>query len=278
MGLPIHAVTLPRALSGQSNGKLPASILTTSAGQASGPTVTLVTAAAVAWRALCAAALAAGHTLKATSAGDSYRSYAAQESLFRARYSTSPISGRPTKVWLGRTWWLKPGMATAAVPSTSNHGWGLAVDIGEERDGDSGTEAIDAGTVAWLTANAGKYGWSAELQSEPWHWRYFAGDNPPAAVSAGGDDDVPVDDIRAYTLETVLTIRQVSATLAAVAKKVDLDPAELEQIRTAAAEGVKSVVPLITDAILAKLPAGAMTRDDVEQAVRDAFSGGLAPE
>jgi hypothetical protein len=182
MALPIHAVTLPKVLIGQPNGRLPTSILVSTLGQAGGPIVTLVSPAARAWRAMCAAALTAGHVLKATSTNDSYRLYSVQESLFRARYTTTHLANRPTKVWQGKTWWLRPGMATAAVPGTSNHGLALAVDIGEELDGDAGTEAIDPATVAWLAANAARFGFSAELQSEPWHWRYFAGDTIPQAV------------------------------------------------------------------------------------------------
>lgn len=190
MALPIHAVTNPAALAGKQNGQLPTSILVATPGQAGGPTVRLVAVAARAWVALCAAAHAAGHTLKATSLNDSYRPYAVQESLFRTRYSTTAIAGRPTKQWQGKTWWLRAGMATAATPGTSNHGWGLAVDIGDELDGDPGTEAITTATVNWLAANAATYGWSAELQEEPWHWRYWAGDNPPPAVAAHQGDDM----------------------------------------------------------------------------------------
>lgn len=194
MALPIHEVVRPAALANQANGRLPDDILVTVPGQQGGPAVRLVAVAARAWRALEAAALAAGHVLKATSGGDSYRSYAAQDSLFRSRYTTTRLAGRPTKSWLGLTWWQRPDMAEAAVPGTSNHGWGLAVDIGEESDGDSGVESISQATVDWLSANAAAYGWSAELQSEPWHWRWWAGDAIPVAVlvfeslAAGGGE------------------------------------------------------------------------------------------
>jgi hypothetical protein len=38
------------------------------------------------------------------------------------------------------------------------------------------------------------------------------------------------------------------------------------------------VIPTVVDAIVARLPVDTMSRDEVEQAVRDAFSGGLAPD
>jgi LAS superfamily LD-carboxypeptidase LdcB len=64
----------------------------------------------------------------------------------------------------------------AAAPGTSNHGWGLAVDFAEELDGDTQPESVSAKFVKWLIRNAATYGFSAEVQSEPWHWRYVAGD------------------------------------------------------------------------------------------------------
>ncbi len=59
----------------------------------------------------------------------------------------------------------KPGFA--ARPGTSNHGWGLALDL-------------DTSNYAWLEANAGKYGWEnpdwAKANSyELWHWEYVPG-------------------------------------------------------------------------------------------------------
>jgi D-alanyl-D-alanine carboxypeptidase len=195
MAYPVHAVTMPAALSGKTNGKLPDSVLESTPGQAGGPVVRLVSPAARSWRAFTASALQSGHTLKATSIADSYRSYAIQESTFRARYTTTPLAGRPSVMWNGRRWYQRPNTAVAAVPGTSNHGWGLAIDTGEERDSDAGTESLDNPTLAWMIANEGRFGFSHELQSEPWHIRYWAGDNIPNAVlefekNGQGDDEM----------------------------------------------------------------------------------------
>lgn len=184
MSFPVVPVRRSALLTGQTNGKLDGSILVGIPGQAGGPTIRLIPPAARAWRAMQAAALAAGHTLKATSASDSYRPYDVQERIFRQRYTTTFLSGRPSRVWNGVRWYQKPGTAAAAVPGTSNHGWAAAVDTGTEIDGDAGTEAIDKATLDWLLDHADEYGWSWELQSEPWHLRYFAGDDIPAAVLA----------------------------------------------------------------------------------------------
>ena len=203
MAYPVRPVLEPAVIRGLSNGRFPSSVLVSTPGQAGGPTVVLVEPAARAWRALCAAALKAGHTLKLSGAASGYRTYAEQERLFRQRFTTTPNGASQRRNWAGQTWYLRPGMALAAVPGTSNHGRGLAVDTGEERDGDTGTESVDAGTVAWLVANEERYGFSHEVQSEPWHLRYFAGDATPSAVieyersrkpappTAQEDDDMP---------------------------------------------------------------------------------------
>lgn len=85
----------------------------------------------------------------ATCITDSYRSYAAQVSLF-AR---------------------KP--ALAAVPGTSNHGWGTAVDLC------GGIQRFDSPQHRWMIENAPLYGWfhpgwaqQNGSKPEPWHWEY----------------------------------------------------------------------------------------------------------
>jgi len=130
--------------------------------------------------------------LTITSAADAFRTYEIQERIFKDRYTTTYLSGRPTKVWNGKTYWLKPGQATAAVPGTSNHGKGLAVDI-------KNAGAFDVGFHKWMSETGPLYGWSnAEGRSinEPWHW---VNDNVPrGAVGTIGqvvltqkDDDMP---------------------------------------------------------------------------------------
>jgi len=60
-----------------------------------------------------------------------------------------------------------------AVPGTSNHGWGLAVDLC------GGINVFGTAQTAWMQLNAGHYGWvhpdwaQADGQNpEPWHWEY----------------------------------------------------------------------------------------------------------
>lgn len=82
-------------------------------------------------------------------AGNSYRSYAQQVALYRQ----------------------KPSLA--AVPGTSNHGWGVAVDFA------CGTDTYGSPAYAWLKANAPRFGWTHPAwaepggnRQEPWHWEY----------------------------------------------------------------------------------------------------------
>lgn len=63
--------------------------------------------------------------------------------------------------------------ALAAVPGTSNHGWGLAVDLC------GGIESYATAQFAWMTADAGAFGWvhprwarQGGGREEPWHWEY----------------------------------------------------------------------------------------------------------
>lgn len=66
----------------------------------------------------------------------------------------------------------KPGFA--ARPGTSNHGWGIALDLG------GGTETGTGPQYEWLVANGKKFGWEnpdwAQRNSyELWHWEYVPG-------------------------------------------------------------------------------------------------------
>ena len=174
--LPIEPVVLPDDLKNQQNGKLDDELMVEIAGGSR-----LHHLAARAWNALVAEAAKQGLPLTYTFGG-CYRTYAQQERLFLQRYTTHNLPGRPTKRWNGTTYWLKPGMAGAAVPGTSNHGLGLAVDTAS---GASPREAKAIGAhpqFKWLVENAHLWGWSWEDVSENWHLRYVAGDAIPQAV------------------------------------------------------------------------------------------------
>ncbi|WP_199430185.1 D-alanyl-D-alanine carboxypeptidase family protein [Qaidamihabitans albus] len=80
---------------------------------------------------------------------DSYRPFDAQVDLYRR----------------------KP--ALAAVPGTSNHGWGLALDMC------GGVQSFGTPEYGWLAANAPRFGWvnpgwarQGQGREEPWHWEF----------------------------------------------------------------------------------------------------------
>jgi len=78
---------------------------------------------------------------------------------------------------------LKPGLA--AVAGTSQHGWGLAVDLC------GGVDNYGSTAYRWLSANGPAYGWDnpdwalpgGSGPTEPWHWEYLPGEK----VGPGSD-------------------------------------------------------------------------------------------
>lgn len=125
--------------------------------------------AAAAWLRLTAAF---GREIRVT---DSYRPYVTQERIFTQRYAPQATGGGiygDVRFWNGVRYVRKPGTAAAAVPGTSNHGWGLALDL---------ADGVNTGTGPawdWLQANAAHYGWTNPAWAknprtyEPWHWEY----------------------------------------------------------------------------------------------------------
>ena len=150
------------------------------------------TGAADAFNAMYDAALAAGHKLR--NIGD-YRPVEQQLSMFKERYSDKPTDRKPeiTRTYEGKTWYLKKGMAPSGSPGTSNHGFGLAIDLAVDAKGKivgiGGTKAY-----AWMTENAPNYGFylqgtptkpdgKANPEYEAWHWQYCIGDKQAPALS-----------------------------------------------------------------------------------------------
>lgn len=165
--VPKDDIVLPTLLAGAENGRLIDALL-----EEIQPGVWLMRDAARSWRVMRDRARADGVELVVQFG---YRDYATQKSIFLNRYVTEYIVDAEQVVWNGQRYFKLPNVASAAVPGTSNHGWGLAVDI-----------VRGPGAVEWLVAHAHEDGWCAELQSEPWHWLRFAGNytEPPE------DDDM----------------------------------------------------------------------------------------
>jgi hypothetical protein len=134
-GTALDADGVPLALAAYGNGKIPAEALS----QVDGTGHRLWAPAAESLGRLRADAAAAGVTIGIT---DSYRSYESQVDV-AARKGLYKNGG------------------LAAVPGTSDHGWGMAVDL-----------ALDDKAQSWMRANGGRYGFVEDTPREPWHWAY----------------------------------------------------------------------------------------------------------
>jgi LAS superfamily LD-carboxypeptidase LdcB len=166
---PVKPVVLPADLVGIKAGKLPDYLL-----KPVRPYGRLHWLAAQAYHAMRTAARQDGILgMKPTSYWDTYRTIDVQERAFLARYTKAPLHDtKSIRMYKGEKYYLKPGLAILAVPGTGFHPLGLAVDISEA----SGKR------LEWLLANADWFGFSWELQSEPWHLRYYVGDRVPLKV------------------------------------------------------------------------------------------------
>lgn len=96
-------------------------------------------------------------------AASAYRPISDQEALFKSRYAPGP--GPNQKVWNGRPYHLKPGMAMAAVPGKSMHGLGLAIDFMRDNG-----RAINAAERAKLREIGKRFQIADTVKSENWHF------------------------------------------------------------------------------------------------------------
>lgn len=182
MNYPYIKLVLPSALANHKNGQLPQELL------AKVKTGGLMYApAAEQFNKMYDAALAAGHKLR--NVGD-YRSFQGQLNMFMDRYTTTDQGRSPqvTRQYEGKTWYLKPGKAPSAAPDPtgkkgSNHGWGLAIDLGYEAGGK--VQSMGGACFEWMCANAPKWGFYLQTgdknskEFESWHWQYCLGDKAP---------------------------------------------------------------------------------------------------
>jgi len=199
MTLPTIPVIYPKDLANESNGELSGTLLTLCG-------IGNFKMHHLASRAL--RALMAAYEPLTESCSGTYRTYAEQAHLFdgtdpqywapgnnygryipQSKWTAYTAKGykfgTSIKAWNGQQWKIRANCALAAIPGTSNHGWALAIDFNTDMVG-------YYEFVNWLIVNAITYGYSAEAQSEPWHWRYVAGDNLPQAVLnfENGEDDM----------------------------------------------------------------------------------------
>lgn len=163
-------VILPRIVAHCQAGELPNNMLVEIK-----PYGKLLFAAADCWMAWRDRAFAEGIKIfKPTSANDTYRSLSVQLAAWNDRMTTQPIAGVNPRVYKGQNWYLKPGKAPIAQPGKSHHNWGISVDVSE----------ASGARLEFMAATALEYGFSWELDSEPWHVNVFNADVVPDAVLA----------------------------------------------------------------------------------------------
>ena len=102
--------------------------------------------------------------------------YAALAVAYKSRFGSEPclIDGYRT---LAEQQVLRRTKRRFAAPAgTSEHGWGLAVDLG------CGVQSRRTVQHAWVQANGPRFGWvnpewaqSGGAKPEPWHWEYAPG-------------------------------------------------------------------------------------------------------
>ncbi|WP_402469554.1 D-alanyl-D-alanine carboxypeptidase family protein [Isoptericola aurantiacus] len=144
---------------GYSNGNIPASVL-------------------------CEIASAPGHLLRC----DAAEQFAALNAAYRDRFGvdipiTDSYRSYAAQVAVRAT---KPHLA--AVPGTSNHGWGLALDLSTPISGGASAE------YAWLRVHGPDYGWDnpswarpGGTKPEPWHFEFFAAGPIPDRATSTAD-------------------------------------------------------------------------------------------
>lgn len=131
----VNADGVPVDLAAYGNGKVPATALTPiGVGRHR-----MWTPAAKAFTAMQAAAAKDGVRIGVT---DSYRSYAEQVDVARRKglYSQGGLAARP---------------------GTSEHGWGLSLDLD-----------LSGKALAWMRQHAHEHGFSENVPREPWHWTF----------------------------------------------------------------------------------------------------------
>ena len=111
----------------------------------------------------------AGHLLRC----DAAAAYRAMSTAFASAFGTPICITDSYRGYAGQVKLYGQKPALAAVPGTSNHGWGLAVDLC------GGVESFGTAQYSWMAANAGRFGflhptWAdpGRGREEPWHWEY----------------------------------------------------------------------------------------------------------
>lgn len=94
----------------------------------------------------------------------SYRDPAEQVRLFLARYRVQATGNGPygdARTWKGVRYVRHSAKGMVAIPGTSEHERGLALDID-----------TDSPAHAWMLRHGAAHGWVRNIPAEPWHFEY----------------------------------------------------------------------------------------------------------
>lgn len=180
--------------------------------------------AAAAFEAWRIQARAAGYDLRPTSNSDAFRPLAVQEAIFFARYSRTDYGRRTPgaiKTYRGVTYYLRPGVAVAATPGSSNHGKGLAVDI-------RNSGGFGGAYHNWMSRTGPALGFTnveGRSINEPWHWVHSGAFTVSNPIGGGGSVTIPTvpsapapitpeDDMADYAAQLDTIQKQNEAVLA----------------------------------------------------------------
>ena len=225
------------------NGQFPKSATTA---LVTAPGQRLTSAAARQWDALARSVLNTYGWMPALT--DSYRPYSVQEAIFRQRYRAGAYSPfGDYRSWLGQRWGRVTG-AAAAVPGTSNHGWGIAVDV----TGLGGFSGLRYRQLASLAARFGFSNAEGRSVNEAWHWTFTGSYTVTNPIGGGGgsvtvptipgapapitpeDDMTPEQDARLQRIEAALSVPgQPYTWLPALDNKLNM---MVDEIRNIAAD------------------------------------------
>lgn len=187
-----------------------------------------------------------GRTLTIASVADAYRTFEQQEDLFLKRYEVGSGPGPfgDVREYKNVKYYRARG-AAVAVPGTSNHGKGLAVDI-------ANTGAFGGSFHNWLSSTGPALGWTnteGRSVNEPWHWVYGGSNNTPPTE----DDMTPDQAAKLDAIFALLTPGQagvkfdgdIFARLKRLEDKADATPTMVWSYKNAALNGTRDVYNII---------------------------------
>jgi len=160
-------------------------------------------------------------------------------------------------------WCSRGACQMAAVPGTSNHGWGKAVDFADQ----TGELAFDSAGYTWMTTWAGDFGWihpkGMEADGpvpEAWHWEWIGDGGKMFLGEYFGIGNAPLAEPRGLPYGSVDNIQAVEGGVSVYGWAIDpdqvasipvhiyVDAASIEVMANAKRPDVNAAFPLYAGA------------------------------